>query len=55
MTTDTRPLEIKADTGITEAFGEFMRTFETFKETNDDRLAQTATPLPPCRPWVAHP
>ena len=39
--TDT-PIETKADTGygIADAFGEFMRTFEAFKETNDDRLAQ---------------
>ena len=39
--TDT-PIETKADTGygVADAFGEFMRTFETFKETNDDRLAQ---------------
>ncbi|MEZ5923907.1 MAG: phage major capsid protein [Hyphomicrobiaceae bacterium] len=38
--TDT--IETKADTGfgVAEAFGEFMRTFESFKETNDDRLAQ---------------
>ena len=40
MTTDTRPLEIKADTGITEAFGEFMRTFEVFKDANKHQIAE---------------
>ena len=39
--TDTN-IETKAETGygVADAFGEFMRTFEAFKETNDDRLAQ---------------
>ncbi len=40
--TETTRLESKADTGygVADAFGEFMRTFEAFKETNDDRLGQ---------------
>ncbi len=29
-----------SDTDVNAAFGEFMRAFEAFKETNDDRLAQ---------------
>jgi HK97 family phage major capsid protein len=29
-----------ADTDVNAAFGEFMRAFESFKETNDDRLSQ---------------
>jgi HK97 family phage major capsid protein len=38
------PLETKStsatDTDVNAAFGEFMRAFEAFKETNDDRLSQ---------------
>jgi HK97 family phage major capsid protein len=35
-------LETKSasDTDVNAAFGEFMRAFEAFKETNDDRLSQ---------------
>ncbi len=29
-----------SDTDVNAAFGEFMRAFEAFKETNDDRLSQ---------------
>ena len=28
------------DHDVNAAFGEFMRAFESFKETNDDRLSQ---------------
>lgn len=39
--TDKSDLEIKAVTGeIGTAFDEFMRTFEAFKESNDERLSQ---------------
>jgi HK97 family phage major capsid protein len=37
----TGPLETKAaDADLNDAFGEFMATFETFKEANDEKLAQ---------------
>jgi HK97 family phage major capsid protein len=37
----TGPLETKAaDADLSDAFGEFMTTFETFKEANDEKLAQ---------------
>jgi HK97 family phage major capsid protein len=37
----TGPLETKAaDADLNDAFGEFMTTFETFKEANDEKLAQ---------------
>jgi predicted phage gp36 major capsid-like protein len=29
-----------SDTDVNAAFGEFMRAFEAFKETNDERLGQ---------------
>ena len=34
-----------ADTDVNAAFGEFMRAFEAFKETNDDRLSPARAPL----------
>lgn len=38
---DQNDLETKAATGpVAEAFEEFMRTFEAYKETNDERLAE---------------
>lgn len=37
----TGPLETKAaDADLNDAFGEFMTTFETFQEANDEKLAQ---------------
>jgi len=41
------PVETKAAPGdyldLKDAFGEFMTTFEAFKETNDEKLAQLET------------
>jgi HK97 family phage major capsid protein len=47
--TDTTHFETKADTGtgVAEAFGEFMRAFEAFKETNDERLAEIERRMSP--------
>ncbi len=43
------PVETKSAPGeyldLKDAFGEFMTTFETFKETNDEKLAQLETRL----------
>src|SRR5687768_8618116 len=39
--TSSNPLETKAADGdVVDAFGEFMATFETFKEANDEKLAR---------------
>jgi HK97 family phage major capsid protein len=37
--TDTHTLETKAGGGVGAAFEEFMRAFEAYKDTNDERLA----------------
>jgi HK97 family phage major capsid protein len=37
---ETKSTTSASDTDVNAAFGEFMRAFEAFKETNDDRLSQ---------------
>ena len=38
-------LETKSAEDLTEAFGDFMTTFEAFKAANDEKLAQIETRL----------
>ena len=48
MTQNSRPADLEnksvSDDNVAQAFDGFMRAFEAFKETNDERLGQDRKP-----------